>query len=57
MLNDSFTQIKQAMAVPREREYSAEIVDAFLVGQLESGQINRLFDLDGQSDICIPNVT
>ncbi|WP_240491649.1 transporter substrate-binding domain-containing protein [Acinetobacter lactucae] len=57
VLNDSFTQIKQAMAVPRDREYSAEIVDAFLVGQLESGQINRLFDLDGQSDICIPNVT
>ncbi|MFW1843610.1 transporter substrate-binding domain-containing protein [Acinetobacter pittii] len=54
VLNDSFTQIRQAMAVPKERTYAAKIVENFVEVQLRQGEVRRLFDLDGQSDVSIP---
>lgn len=55
VLSDSFTQIKQAMAVPKDRTYAAKIVGQFVKEQLKQGKVRQLFDSDGQTDVSIPD--
>lgn len=54
VLDDCFTQINQAMAVPKNSISTARVVESFIAEQLRSGRIQQLFKEDGQNDVSIP---
>ncbi|MFS2158436.1 ABC transporter substrate-binding protein [Pseudomonas sp. Pseusp122] len=54
VLPDSFTEIQQAMAVPRERELAAAYVDSFIEEQLRNGFVARALEFSGQRDVQVP---
>ena len=51
VLDDSFTEIRQAMAVPKGREAAAAFVQAFLDEQLSNGFVARELAASGQGDV------
>ncbi len=51
VLDDSFTEIRQAMAVPKGREAAAAFVQAFLDEQLRNGFVARELAASGQGDV------
>lgn len=53
VLADSFTEIRQAMAVPKGRAAAAAFVQDFLDEQLRSGLVARALAASGQGDVRI----
>ncbi len=53
VLADSFTEIRQAMAVPKGRSAAAAFVQGFLDEQLGSGLVARELAASGQGDVRI----
>ena len=53
VLADSFTEIRQAMAVPKGREAAAAFVQAFLDDQLRNGFVARELAASGQGDVRV----
>jgi polar amino acid transport system substrate-binding protein len=51
VLEDSFTEIRQAMAVPKGKDAAAAFVQAFLDEQLRNGFVARELAASGQGDV------
>jgi polar amino acid transport system substrate-binding protein len=54
VLPDSFTQIRQAMAVPIQRSLAAGYVEEFIQRQLSNGFVARSLRQSGQGDVQVP---
>jgi polar amino acid transport system substrate-binding protein len=50
VLNDNFTEIRQAMAVPKGRAFAAEYVQDFINRCLRSGLVAKALDDSGEQD-------
>lgn len=53
VLPDSFTEIRQAMAVPQGRLAAAAFVRAFLNDRLHDGTVHKALEASGQTDVRI----
>ena len=56
VLPDSFTQIQQAMGVPKERIQAARFLQAFLNEHIQNGFIANALSASGQTDVRIATV-
>lgn len=54
VLPDSFTEIRQAMAVPKERTLAAAYIDAFIRQQIANGFVAQALEQNGQRDVQVP---
>lgn len=54
VLEDSFTSIRQAMAVSRERTAAARYLHDFIERQIASGFVRSVLEELGQSDVTVP---
>ena len=54
VLDDAFTAIRQAMAVPRGRDHAAAYVRDFVERQLRSGFVRGALLTTGQTDVSAP---
>lgn len=55
VIEDSFTQIEQAMAVPSGRGEAMEFLMKFVQERLDDGFITEAFSATGQNDINVPS--
>lgn len=54
VLEDAFTSIRQAMAVPKKRLEGAAYVNAFVQRQKANGLVRKALNATGQAEVAIP---
>jgi polar amino acid transport system substrate-binding protein len=53
VMDDSFTRIEQAIAVPRGKEEGARYIQVFIAEMKRSGAVRRALDADGQTGATV----